>query len=149
MSISKTGGKSWVFFYKLNGRQREMGFGPIHAISLAKARELAASARGDLAAKIDPLDKRRLEREKPKVKTFGEVASEFIETHRHEWRSEKHADQWTSTLQAHEAPLWQKPVDEIDTDDIVAALAPIAILGRKIIAACRIMGSRSRWINAR
>ncbi len=125
LSVSETGAKSWVFFYKLGGRQREMGLGPIHAVSLAKAREFAAAARGDLANKIDPLDKRRQEREKPKAKTFGEVATEYIETHRHEWRNDKHAAQWTSSLETHAAGLWQKTVDEIDTDDIVATLDPI------------------------
>ncbi|MCW2317640.1 integrase [Rhodoblastus acidophilus] len=125
LSVSKTGGKSWVFFYKLNGRQREMGFGAVHAVTLAKARELAVAARGDLAAKIDPLDKRRQEREKPATKTFGEVAAEYVTAHQHEWRNEKHVHQWTSALQMHAAPLWKVPIDAIDTDDVVATLAPL------------------------
>lgn len=123
--VSRSGAKSWVFFYKLFGRQREMGLGPIHAVGLARAREMAAAARGELANKVDPLDKRRGERERPKTKTFGEVATEFIETHRHEWRNEKHSAQWASSLQVHAESLWKRPIDEIDTDDVVAALDKI------------------------
>lgn len=125
LSVSKTGGKSWVFFYKLNGKQREMGFGSLNAVSLAEAREKAQAARNDLANKIDPLDKRNMERAKPKAKSFGECAKEYIESHKSDWKNSKHGDQWLNSLTTHAAHVWKMPVDEIETADVVKVLQPI------------------------
>ncbi len=58
LSISKNGGKRWVFFYRFNGKQREMGLGSAttSGVSLAKARELASQARSSLQSGKDPLE---------------------------------------------------------------------------------------------
>src|SRR6266568_6808301 len=106
LSVSKTGAKSWVFFYTFAGRQREMGLGSLNAIGLAEAREKAAAARNDVANGIDPLDKRNLERSKPKAKTFGEMAEDYIEAHKSDWKNDKHQDQWRNTLTTHAAHIW-------------------------------------------
>ncbi len=90
LSVSKTGAKSWVFFFTLNGRQREMGLGSFPDISLGRAREKAEAARRDLKDEIDPLEKRNLERSKPKAKTFGKCAEEYIEEHKAAWKNSKH-----------------------------------------------------------
>ena len=37
--------KSWIYRFMLNGRAREMGLGPLSAVSLAEAREKAAGCR--------------------------------------------------------------------------------------------------------
>ena len=44
LQITKAGVKSWLFRYMLNGKARAMGLGPTHTITLAKARQAAASA---------------------------------------------------------------------------------------------------------
>jgi integrase len=41
------------------------------------------------------------------------------------WRNEKHRAQWRSTLQTYAAPLAQKPVNAITTEDVLAVLKPI------------------------
>jgi hypothetical protein len=125
LTISKTGAKSWIFFFTFNGKQREMGFGSLNAVGLAEAREKAAAARNDLANRIDPLEKRNLERSKPKTKTFGQMTEEYIRAHKHEWDNDKSEQIWRNSLQTHAAHIWDKPVDAIDTDDIVAVLDPI------------------------
>jgi hypothetical protein len=53
--VSKSGGTSWIFRYKLDGRGREMGLGPFPAITLSQARQLAADQRKLLAFGSDPL----------------------------------------------------------------------------------------------
>jgi Arm DNA-binding domain len=45
LQVSKWGTKSWLFRYERNGRERQMGLGPVHTVSLAQARELAREAR--------------------------------------------------------------------------------------------------------
>lgn len=61
LRISKTGGKFWVFRYtrKLGGdaaKAREMGLGPVHAVTLAEARRKAADVRRLLVEGVDPLE---------------------------------------------------------------------------------------------
>jgi integrase len=125
LAVSKTAAKSWIFLYKLNGKQREMGLGSLNAISLAEARKKAEAARNDIANRIDPLDKRNAERSKPKAKTFGECAEDYIESHKTDWKNSKHGDQWLNSLTTHAGHIWKMPVNEIDTADIVAVLKPI------------------------
>ena len=75
LSISKDGRRRWVFLYRQQGKLREMGFGTPKDVTLARAREKAAQARAHIAAGRDPLEARRAERS---IKTFGELADEFI-----------------------------------------------------------------------
>jgi hypothetical protein len=51
--------KSWVYRFRICGRTREMGLGPVPAVTLAKAREAAQVARAMRAARVDPIDNRR------------------------------------------------------------------------------------------
>ena len=53
--VSKSGGTSWIFRYKLDGRSREMGLGPFPTVTLSQARQLAADQRKLLASGSDPL----------------------------------------------------------------------------------------------
>src|ERR1700704_4105151 len=42
---SKWGTRSWIFRYQRDGRERHMGLGPLHTLSLADARERARKCR--------------------------------------------------------------------------------------------------------
>src|ERR1700712_84038 len=68
LNVTATGARSWVFMFKLAGRQREMGMGPIRDVSLARARELASEARQAVPEGRDPLQIKR----QADVRTFGE-----------------------------------------------------------------------------
>ena len=125
LSVSPSGAKSWTFFYKFEKRTREMGLGSLNAITLAEAREKAQAARRDLANGIDPLERKKSERLKPATKTFGEVAEDYIQAHKSDWKNDKHQDQWRSSLMQHAASIWKMPVNEVDTPHVVAALDPI------------------------
>ena len=39
LRVSESGTKAWMFRYGLNGKLRDMGLGPLHTISLPRARE--------------------------------------------------------------------------------------------------------------
>ncbi|MDB5650964.1 MAG: integrase [Hyphomicrobiales bacterium] len=121
LNVTKTGARSWVFFYKVAGRQREMGLGTARDISLAKARELAAACRQLLADGKDPLTCR----DAPDALTFGQCADQFIETMEPSWRNEKHRAQWRMTLKEYAGPLRATGVDAIATDDVLKVLKPI------------------------
>ncbi len=128
-SVSKAGAKRWIFLYRWQGARHEMGLGPLNAVPLAKARELAAKARLMLAEGRSPLEARReadaAQRKSATPSTFGEVAKALIDGREDGWRNPKSAGQWRMTLDVYAAALRAKPVAEITTDDVVAVLRPI------------------------
>ena len=67
LQVTGKGAKSWIFRYMRNGRPREMGLGPAHAIPLAEARLRAAACRRMHVDGIDPIEARRAERDRKKL----------------------------------------------------------------------------------
>ncbi len=123
LSISPNGGRRWVFLYRWHGKPTEMGLGSVNSISLKQARELAATARSQLAMGTNPLVEKR--RRRAHVPTFGECAADFIDTNRSHWRNDKHVAQWSSTLETYAGPIWNRPVNEIETNDVLQILKPL------------------------
>lgn len=118
LNVSKTGAKSWVFMFKLAGKQREMGLGSLRDVSLARARELASDTRQAIVEGKDPL----LIRDVPQVATFGECADAYIEAMKPGWRNAKHAAQWTMTLTVYAEPIRKLPVSDVDTPAVLDVL---------------------------
>jgi integrase len=136
LTISKTPdglSKRWTFLFMLDGKQREAGFGPVATVTLAQAREKAREWRNHLLDGVDPLAAKQASRTAPRAaiaaaaarRTFGQCAGDFIKSKRGEWRSGKHLAQWESTLTQHCAPIWNLPVDAIDTAAVLSVLTPI------------------------
>lgn len=126
LRVDRSGAKRWVFFYKLNGRQREAGLGGVNCLPLAKAREIAARMREDLGQGIDPLDARKAEqRTMAGRKTFGQCADALLASKASGWRNAKHRNQWAMTLKVYAAPLRPLPVAEISTQDVLKVLQPV------------------------
>jgi hypothetical protein len=66
---------SWQLRYQRNGRERWLGLGPLHTVTLKDARERARAARLQLLDGMDPIDVRRAERAKAtQVVTFKAAA---------------------------------------------------------------------------
>src|ERR1700737_5658107 len=62
LQVSAGGAKSWIFRFMLDGRSREMGLGPVHAIPLADPRKRAAASRRMRLDGIDPIQARSPQR---------------------------------------------------------------------------------------
>jgi len=127
--IDRNASKRWVFLYR-DGRThklREMGFGGLAAVPLAKAREKAAEARAHLAAGRDPLAARKAcqNDHAEHDRSFGAVADALIESMEPSWKNRKHRAQWKMTLCVYCKPLRGLPVDQITTEDVFAVLQPI------------------------
>jgi integrase len=131
LQIGAAGGRSWIYRYYLDGKQRYLGLGSANAIPLKRARELAAQARQLRAEGIDPIERRRHDRKAEKiaaakVTTFGQCATQYIIAHEPSWRNEKHRQQWVNTLKTYVYPLLgELPVHEINTDRVMQTLLPI------------------------
>jgi hypothetical protein len=59
LRVAEGGSKQWIFRYATNGRQRDMGIGPAHTVSLAQAREKARDARLLRLEGVDPIESKR------------------------------------------------------------------------------------------
>lgn len=133
MQIADSGARSWVFRFKLNGRKREMGLGPLSRVSLGEARKLAAGYRDMVSDLIDPILARREQQRRKLLDispdanvTFREATEAFIRAHEPQWRNRKHVQQWGNTLKIYAYPvIGDVRVRDIDTAMIVRILQPI------------------------
>ncbi len=131
LQITPAGVKSWLFRYMRQGKARGMGLGPLHTINLAEARSKALACRKLLLDGADPLEAKRQHRisvalSNAKSMTFEQCATAYIAAHKAGWKSEKHASQWTNTLETYAYPIFGKlPVASIDTALVMKVLEPI------------------------
>src|SRR5207244_5752399 len=125
-------GRSWVYRYAIDGKQRYIGLGPAHkhAIGLAQARELAQECRLQRLRGIDPLQAKHSRQDELRIAnakkvTFGQCVETFLEFKQPEWSNPKHAEQWAMTLRKYAKPLHPLSPDKIDLVLVVEALRPI------------------------
>lgn len=123
--------KSWILRYRIDGKLRDMGLGPLHSVSLAEAREKAALCRTARLSGLDPLEERRTTKaakliEAARAIAFEKCAESYIAAHKDGWKNGKHASQWTATLQTYVYPIFKgKAVAEIDDELVLKVLKPI------------------------
>jgi len=108
-----------------------MGLGSCITVSLAEARDHALECRKLREKDIDPIDAREAARrqaslERAKSLNFRAAAATYIAAHRAAWKNDKHAGQWTATLQTYAYPLLgDASVHAIDTALIMKVIEPI------------------------
>ncbi len=128
--VVKDGGRSWVFIYRFDGKQRELGLGRAGkrkgAVSLADARAAAKKGRAMLDQQ-PPVDPRTVWRAQPKAsaRTFAEAARDYIAEKEAGWKNAKHISQWRHTIKVYCEPLRDTPVDQIGVEDVRSILTPI------------------------
>jgi len=121
LSISATGGKSWVFLYKEQGRPKELGLGAYPAISLNAARTIAASLREaratgkELKGLLRPL----------KGMTFGEASIGAYNKRADSFRSAATHRQWNYDLFTRLEVWKNKPINDIELRHVAEFLRPI------------------------
>jgi hypothetical protein len=99
--VGPNGGKSWVFRFKVNARERAMGLGPYPTVTLAEAREKALECR---KLKVDGRDPLALRQEKRTQEvrsgtSFKDCAERYLQGHEIIWKNAKHRQQWRNTLE--------------------------------------------------
>src|SRR5262245_8796512 len=116
---------SWIFRYIRHGRERNLGLGPAHAVSLVDAREAAQKHRAALVKDEDP----QVERDREKLTTtltFQEVAEEFLTKYRVGLKNQKHRSQLGTRLEMYAYPvLGRMPVHSIELVHIKTMLKSI------------------------
>src|SRR5262249_4543841 len=132
LQIRPGGARSWIYRYRLNGRSRDQGLGALADVSLVKARDKASAARALVHDGIDPIEHTRAQTVIPAAPkrnsspTFEEMAEAYMADRLKRLRSGVHRDQWRQTLRDFAYPIiGHMPVNEIETNDVLAVLKPI------------------------
>jgi hypothetical protein len=105
LQITPSGARSWILRTTIGDKRSEVGLGTFPAIPLAKAREKAAEIKDGIRDRgINPIEvrkemRRRLIAERANSKTFEECAKAYIKSREGEWKNDKHAKQWSATLE--------------------------------------------------
>ena len=151
LRVRPCGSRSWLFIFHLDGRRREMGLGSDLDVSLAKARDKAASARALVLEGSDPQRARQAERAQVQaaaapVITFGAFATDLVDSIEDGFKNAKHRQQWRNSLATHAASLLPLAIGEVGTDAIVAVLQPIWLA--KAETASRVRGRIERVLDA-
>jgi integrase len=130
LQVSPNGSRSWILRYRLGGRRRHLGLGPLPRVSLAEARDLASIARQTLRDGRDPIEVKGSRRaaitlSAARAMSFTACAKAYIEAHRAGW-SLKSTDQWTTSLNTYAHPIFGVlPVQEIDTSLVLKVIEPL------------------------
>ncbi len=129
LQVSPSGSKSWIFRFTFSKKQREMGLGAVHTVTLPEARAKAKEYRLTLLEGKDPLETLKASKlvealERAKMMTFDQCAKAYIAAHRRGWKNAKHASQWENTLETYASPIIGKmPVALVETSLVVKVLS--------------------------
>ncbi|RZZ88915.1 tyrosine-type recombinase/integrase [Pseudoxanthomonas winnipegensis] len=127
LRVSEAGARNWILRAVVGNRRRDMGLGGWPDVPLTEARDRARMARRKIEEGIDPIEQRRSAKGLLKsTPTFRWCAEQTIIAKRPEWKSAKHAEQWTNTLTADAYPIIGKvPVDQLELSHMLDVLTPI------------------------
>jgi integrase len=126
LEVSPGGKRRWVFRFSFDRRVTELSLGPAATVTLLEARMAAHGARKLIASGINPVVERRKAKEpSPAAPTFGQCAAELLQSKETQWRNAKHRQQWHMTLTAYCSPIWDTPVEAIDTESVLSVLNPL------------------------
>ncbi len=118
--VRPSGSKSWVQRAVVDGRRRDMGLGGYPVVSLAVARERAATNLTAVAVGHDP----QAERRRPSLPTFREAAQRYIKANRARWRNPKTAINWQGSLETYAYPVFgDTRIDRIMQADVLKSLS--------------------------
>ena len=131
LQITPSGATSWILRAKVGEKRRDIGLGGYPDVTLNMARDKAREARELIAKGIDPVEQRKAARAQlisaqAKALTFDEAADKLHKSKSQEFRNEKHAAQWISTLKTYASPvIGSLPVADVELAHIVKILEPI------------------------
>lgn len=124
LRVKPSGARSWVLRVQFQGRREDIGLGGYPAdLTLTEAREKAAQLR-KLARRGKNAREER-DREKVVIPTFKEAMEKAHAELSKGW-SCKNAASFKSSLEQHVVPkIGNRRVDQIGSDDVITALAPV------------------------
>ena len=120
----KPGPRRWVLRVTIAGKRHNRGLGPYPLVNLDKARDAAADIRRAAREGRDLITERR--GEQARSVTFRQAHETMFEIRRQSMTSEKHAEQWLSTMDRYVFPrIGHLLVSDIKHADVLAVLKPV------------------------
>lgn len=140
--VSRSGARSWIYRYRHNGGRREIGLGSLLDVSLADARLKRDAAKVTVAAGGDPAARRQIASEPvpsasgplaAMIPTAAEAAAPslrdcwvaYVAAQEGGWRGRKTKAGWMRSIDRHAEAIKNKPVDQIDREDVLAVVQPL------------------------
>lgn len=131
LSVKSSGGRSWVFRYKRDGKSSMTGLGAYPAISLGDARIKRDEIKKIIAAGGDPSTINKPVDSIPS--TFGQVAEEYLANSKKR-KSEQRIAKIKQALDKHVLPKWQdREIATIKARDVIALLQNVEQSGSYIV----------------
>jgi len=127
------GRRSWVFRSVAKSKTTSIGLGSANAVPLAKARDEAKRLRGLIAEGKNPLvERRRVEAEREKQKTFAQAADDVIKNR--DALTASSLDSWRRSLHHDAKRLAKINVADIDIEHVKQVVMPIFARGEHVSA---------------
>ena len=119
--------RTWVQRLTIDGKRRNFGLGPWPVVSLSEARDIAFDNVRKRHRGIDPIADRERAAAMP---TFAQAADSCIALRAGGWKAgSRNEANWRSSL-AHAAPLANRAVDAIASDDVVGIVTALLRAGK-------------------
>lgn len=138
MRIRPDGSRTWIYRYRLDGKEMSTGLGAYPTISLQIARVNAQEARLEVSRGNNPSTTKRIARTKQITKggnTFGVIAAEWLERNQAGWSS-THYERNEGLLRRYLLPdLAKLPIESISEAYLFTVVKKIYDKGTKVSAA--------------
>jgi len=123
LRVDQGGYKRWVQRVRIDGKQSDLGLGAPPLVTLSEARQKAIENKRQILSGINPMYSKP---KNVKKMLFSEAVQGKFEQRRSEFKSNKHAKQWLTSLERYVLPkLGKIPVEEISKEHILSVLLPI------------------------
>lgn len=130
LRVESATAKRWVFIFAFPPKKRiEMGLGAVTEVGLGEARSLRDAAKALLREGKNPVEERRLERERAAAEAAAAAPLTFAQ-----WAEQiapdiapkppKTRKVWLKMMTTHCGPMAHKPPAEVTTDDVLRAIKP-------------------------
>ena len=136
--VTAKSARSWCFRFRdpRSGKTSRATIGEYPTVSLSEARQRAEAMRRQVAARENPIERKRREREAATRKTFQALAQRYLDEHAR--RHKRSADADERNLRLHVLPKWRKRrYDEIARADVIELVEGL-VMARKPTLANRV-----------
>jgi len=138
MRIRPDGSRTWIYRYRLDGKEMSTGLGAYPTVSLQIARAKALEARQEVSKGNNPSTSKRIAKTKQIAKggnTFGLIANEWLEHNKSDW-SGTHYERNEGLLRRFLLPdLAKLPIESITEPYLYTVIKKIYDRGTKVSAA--------------
>src|SRR2546422_2372297 len=132
LTVLPSGSKQWTARYRFGGRHRRLVLGDYPAVSLSKARNLAADIRIAVRNGQDPVAERKAAKA-PSEDTVAALSADYLKKHARKFKRSAAEDE--RILNVYVLPSWKdRAVKEITRRDVRALVEAIADRGAPVMA---------------